>query len=272
MFLLLTILAADVVSPNAQAWALLEAGATEKSAEHREHAVGALGLLPGSARARAMAEKALEDGTPAVRAAAAGSLGQMKARPSIPLMRKKLDAERDGEVAVALIAALYGMDDPAGHEGYYAILTGEKKSGESLVEEQLKMIRDPKAVAKLGFEVGIGFVPFGGLGYRVFRMVTKDDTSPIRAAAALRIAKDPDPRSAAALVKAASDEKWLVRNAAVEALAIRGERRHASVVSPLMTDEHLPVRYTAAAATIRLTTSAVASKAVTPRSTPTVPR
>jgi hypothetical protein len=35
----------------------------------------------------------------------------------------------------------------------------------------MKMLKDPKAMAQMGFEVGIGFVPFAGAGYGVFKAV-----------------------------------------------------------------------------------------------------
>jgi HEAT repeat protein len=106
---------------------------------------------------------------------------------------------------------------------YYAVLTGERKTGESLIDEEKKMLNDPKKLATFGFEEGIGFVPFGGLGYGVFKTLTKDDVSPVRAAAAVALAYDPDPKSGEALVKAASDKSWIVRAAALDAIAQRND-------------------------------------------------
>jgi len=78
-------------------------------------------------------------------------------------------------------------------------------------------------VAKLGFEEGIGFIPFAGIGYEAFKTVAKNDSSPVRAAAANNLAHDPDPGTAKALVKAAADKNWQVRAAALEAIAQRND-------------------------------------------------
>src|SRR5260370_31012806 len=78
-------------------------------------------------------------------------------------------------------------------------------------------------MAKMGFEEGIGFIPFAGMGYEAFKTVTKNDSSPVRAAAAKQLARDPDPGTAKALLKATTDKNWQVRAAALEALAQRGD-------------------------------------------------
>jgi len=64
---------------------------------------------------------------------------------------------------------------------YYAVLTGQRKTGEPLLESQLKMLKDPQELAKIGFEAGMGFIPFGGVGTKVFKTVTQDKVSPVRA-------------------------------------------------------------------------------------------
>ena len=89
----------------------------------------------------------------------------------------------------------------------------------------MEMLKDPQALAKIGFEAGIGFIPFGGLGYKAVKAFTTDKTSPVRAAAAQRLINDPDPTTVQALVNALKDDKWMVRAAAVNALAKRDDRR-----------------------------------------------
>ncbi len=137
---------------------------------------------------------------------------------------------------------------------YYAILTGERKSGASLMDEQKKMLSDPKKLAQFGFEQGIGFIPFAGLGYGAFKMVTKDTTSPVLAAAALTLVKDPDPKSGEALSNAATNNKsWIVRAAALNAIALRGETSLLPAAESQLDDPKEEVQYSAAAAVIRLT-------------------
>jgi hypothetical protein len=198
-----------------------------------------------------MAETALKDEKYQARIAAANALGQMKATASIPKLKAALD-DTDGSVIIAVANALYEMNDPAAYEVFYAVLLGERKSGTSLKESQMKVLNDPKALAKMGFEQGIGFVPFAGAGYSVVKLVTKDDTSPVRAASAQKLVRDPDPKAAEGLAAAATDKKWLVRAAAIDALAKRDDASHLSDIAKAMQDEKDVVRYTAAAAVIRL--------------------
>jgi HEAT repeat protein len=237
--------------PTDKAWSILQQGTADSSSERRSKAFRALALLTGNETAQKMAESALADESAEVRSAAASALGRIGAKTSISKLQQ---AVRDKDVSVVLAAtdALFRLGDPSSFHVYYAVLTGEKKSGEGLLESQMKMIRDPKAMAQMGFEVGIGFVPFAGAGYKVFKVVRKDDSSPVRAAAATRLAGDPDPKSGEALARTANDPKWIVRAAVVDAIARRGDPSLLKAVVPLLDDENDAVKFSAAAAVVRL--------------------
>ena len=237
--------------PTDKAWETLKQGAADESYQVRAKIFRAVALLTGNQTAQEMAESALADERPEVRSAAASALGQMGARTAIP---KLLQAVKDEDVSVVLSAtdALFRLNDPAAFQVYYAVLLGEKKSGEGLVESQIKMLKDPKAMAQMGFEVGMGFVPFAGAGYGVFKAVRKDDSSPVRAAAATKLAADPDPKSGEALAKTASDPKWIVRAAVIDSIARRGDPSLLTAVIPLLDDENETVKFSAAAAIVRL--------------------
>jgi HEAT repeat protein len=242
-----------VKDPKAQAWSVLYAGLSDKSTDKRSTAVQVLGLLPGDAQAEKAAVDALADSRPEVRAAAAQALGDMKAKGAAP---KLVEMFNDKEPAVIMAAAhaLIELGDNRGFNVYYAILTGEQKSGTSLMDEQKKMLNDPKKMAQFGFEQGIGFIPFAGMGYGAFKMLTKDTTSPVLAAAALTLAKDPDPKSGQALATTAAENKsWIVRAAALNAMALRGETALLPTAEAQLGDPKEEVRYSAAAAVIRLT-------------------
>ncbi|HTP31649.1 MAG TPA: HEAT repeat domain-containing protein [Candidatus Acidoferrales bacterium] len=254
-FFLITVASVSLLSaqtPADRSWKILEDAIGSDKTDPRGKAVRALGLITNNARARQLAEHALSDPKTDVQAAAADALGQMGARQSIP---KLIEAIKSNDAAVVFAAAnaLYVLKDPRAYEIYYAVLMGERKTGEGLVDSQMKMIKDPKAMARMGFEAGVGFIPFGGAGLAVFKMVTKDDTSPVRAAAALKLAGDPDPKSAEALMQMASDKKWLVRAAVVDAIAKRGDPSLLKAVWPLLNDDEDTVRFTAAGAILRLT-------------------
>ncbi len=239
-------------TPVDRSWSILDSGVGDKGTDTRVKAVHALGLITNNAKAQHMAEKALSDPKPEVQAAGADALGQMGAKSSAPKLIEALKT-KDSAVVFAAANALYVLNDPRAYEIYYAVLTGERKSGEGLVESQLKMIKDPKALAQIGFEAGVGFIPFGGLGLSVFRTATKDDTSPVRAAAAQKLIRDSDPKTSDALMKTASDNKWMVRAAIVDAIAKRGDPRLLKALWPLLDDNNETVKFTAAAAILRLT-------------------
>ena len=204
-----------------------------------------------------MAEKALADDKPEVRAAAAAALGDLKSKGSIPILEKALDDD-DPSVALAAAHALDLMHEDSAYDVYYEILTGQRRSGKGLIASQTDMLKDPKKVAQLGFEEGIGFIPFAGIGWEAIKVIKKNDSSPIRAAAAKVLAGDPDPDAKKALTDAVGDKSWLVRAAAIEALAKRGDPSAIDAIDPYMFDEKDAVKYTAAAAVVRLTAVAEA--------------
>ncbi len=241
-----------VQSPKAQAWSVLQEGLTNASIDKRKKAVSELGLLSGDGQAEDAALTALKDPKPEVRTAAAQALGDMTAKSAQPQL---LEALNDTDVSVILTAArsLVALGNNKGYEVFYTVLTGEQKSGATLLEQQKKMLHDPKKLAGLGFQAGLGFVPFGSMGYSAYKIFTRDDASPVLAAAALTLAKDPDPSSGQALADAAlQQKKWLVRAAAFEAIARRGDPKLRNAALSGLEDEQAEVQYAAAAAVIRL--------------------
>ena len=238
-------------TPLQKAWDILQTGSQEKSVERRADAIHALGLLPHDNRAREMAESALDDSKPEVRAAAATALGDMLSRASIQKLSETL-SDPDPAVVLAAAHSLLTLHDHAAYDVYYAVLTGQRKASEGVVASGRRLLQDPKKLAEFGVQTGLGFVPLGGLGISAVKMLTKDDSSNVRAAAARILAKDPDPQSRDAIVAALSDRSSVVRRAALEAIAARGDPNLRAEVEPSMDDARDPVQYTAAAAFIRL--------------------
>jgi HEAT repeat protein len=232
-------------------WTTLQAGLAEKG-ENRVIAVRVLGLLENNSKAAEIAAVALGDEKPEVRAAAAAALGQMQAKSAVPKLKESVKAEKEPGVVMAEARSLIALGDPLGYAVYYAVLTGEKKGGGGLLDEQKKMLHDPKKMAQFGFEQGIGFIPFASIGVGAFKAMTKDDTSPVRAAAARILANDADPKSGEALIEASSDKSWLVRAAALDALSHRGDPSAIPKIESKLDDEKPAVRYTAAATVIHL--------------------
>jgi HEAT repeat protein len=199
-----------------------------------------------------MAQNALADQNPNVRAAAARALGPMGAVSSVPKLKAVLE---DREPAVVLAAAhslfLLGDRDDS-YEIDYEMLIGERKTADGFVASGMNELKDPKAVATMGLETGIGFVPFGGEAYEVFKRVSKDNRTPVRAAAARELATDPDPKIGAALARACSDKKWRVRAAAVDAIAKIEDTTLLNAITPVLDDKNDIVRYDASATVLRL--------------------
>jgi HEAT repeat protein len=242
---------APVADDVSRAWTILEQGAANTNASTRAKAVEALGLLVKDNRSRQLAEPKLRDDAPAVRAAAATAIGQIGLTTSAPALKEAL-RDNEADVVFAATAALLHLGDADAYRVYYAVLTGERKTGQPLLDSQLKMLKDPNALARIGFEQGIGFIPFGGIGLQVFKSFRQDNVSPVRAAAAQRLAADPDPATGRALATATTDEKWLVRASAISALATRGDRSLVPAVVARLADENETVRFNAAAAVVRL--------------------
>jgi HEAT repeat protein len=238
-------------TPAEKAWAILQANANEKSIDKRVQAIRVLALMPGNARAFGLAKKAAADEKPEVRAAAATVLGRWHGKSSVALLHQLL-GDKEPSVALAAASALVPFKDPEAYETYYEFLTGERKTGDSLIAGQMKTMRDPKKMAEIGVEQGIGFIPYAGIGLAAFKTLRADDVSPVRAAAAKMLAHDPDPESGQALVRAASDKSWVVKAAALEAIARRGDPQLLDEIVPAMMDDNTSVRCTAAAAVIRL--------------------
>ena len=237
--------------PSDKAWSVLQDALSNKSSDKRAHATHALGSIPNNARAQTLAEKGLTDPNADVRLAAANALGEMKATSARYRLREALK-DREIKVVIAAANALYVLHDPEAYQVYYALLTGERKSSEGLLQSQLDTLRDRKQMEKLLLETGIGFVPFGGMGWEAWKTITQDDTAAVRAAAAEKLVTDPDPKAAQGLVKCIDDKKWQVRAAAVNALGRRGDPRMTETIVPLLFDENDTVRYQAAAAILVL--------------------
>lgn len=237
--------------PRATAWDILSTAAKSDDASSRGRCARALAFLPSNGRARETMEKLLSDQNAGVRVAAASSLGEALSRNSIPKLRQAL-SDDDAAVVIAAAHSLAVMGDSAGFAIYYEVLSGQRKSG-GLIHSQVAILKDPKKLAELGFEQGIGFVPFAGMGWQAIKIIAKDDASPVRAAAARMLARDHDEESRKALAEAVThDRHWPVRLAAAEAIALRGDPRLLQAAEFALSDDKEEVKLTAAAAILRL--------------------
>jgi hypothetical protein len=132
------------------------------------------------------------------------------------------------------------------------MLIGERKTADGFVASGMNELKSPKGVALIGFQTGLGFVPFGGAGYEVFKRASKDDRTPVRVAAAKELATNRDPKIDAVLSRACSDKKWPVRAAAVYAIAKRDNPALLNLITPALEDKNDIVRFEGSAAVLRL--------------------
>ena len=245
-------------SPADQAWTILQAGADNSSTDQRVTTMRVLQLIPRDAKALGVAEKGLQDKEAEVRGAAALSLGAMASKTAIPALLAAAKTDKEGAVVLAAARALIQLGDERGYSVYYAVLTGQRKTGDSLVggeEKQLNdLLRNPRQMEEMAFQQGMGFVPFGGIGLQAFNVIhSSEEKGPILKATSIKIlAKDPDPRTEKALVAATADKHWLVRASAFDALARRGDPAVLPDLTAGFKDDKDEVKLTAAAAVVYL--------------------
>lgn len=234
------------------AWLVLHSGLQNKWASRRCAAVQALSLMHADRRAVRFAVSALHDKNFHVRAAAAVTLGELHDSSTL---RELHAALKDPEVSVVLAAAhsLYLLHDKDAYQIYYAILMGDQKSSDGLVQSQLDRLKDPKQLLQMGFEEGIGFVPFGGMSYEAYRQLRSSGDSGARVAAASILANDPDQITEDALMQTAlSDKTEQVQLAALDALAERGDPKCIERLALNLDNAKSSVQYRTAATIIHL--------------------
>jgi len=255
-FGLLAVLVARCYAQTAptRGWSLLETGSADKSSSERLGAVRVLGLIPDDLHAVGLAEKALDDSDPLVRAAAAIALGQMHASGADAALKQALK-DKELKVVMAAAHALRQLNDPACYDAYYEIYTGERKNDSGVIAQEMTVLHDPKQVAEMGFEEGIGYVPFAGIGWEALQTIMKDrkDGTAAKAALISALATDPDARTKKLLLTATHDENWVLRVATLEAIAKRGDPSFLPDLQHGLDDSKREVRYTAAATIIHLT-------------------
>lgn len=253
LILFLLAAACSAQTRTSPGWPLLEAGLKDKSSGHRLAAVRVLGLIPDDPHAAELAEEALKNANSSVRTAAATSLGQMHASGADASLKQALN-DKNLSVVMAAAHALRLLNDPACYDAYYEIFTGERKNNSGMIAQEMQVLHDPKQLAEMGFNEGIGYVPFAGIGWEALQTIMKDKKSGAAAKAALiaALATDPDARTGKVLLTASQNSNWILRVAALEGIAKRGDATLLPKIEPRLSDPKREVRYAAAATVIHL--------------------
>src|SRR5260221_781011 len=150
-------------NPKVEAWEILDDACTGNKTITRAMAIRVLGLMPNDAKALRLAEKALADEKPEVRAAAATGLGDMKSRSSIPKLKEALD-DTEPPVALAAAHALDEMHDESAFAVYYESLTGQRQAGKDLVASQAAVHYATPKTGDTCFPDRVMIVSFVGIG------------------------------------------------------------------------------------------------------------
>src|SRR6185437_13549326 len=170
-------------------------------------------LLRPERRPIALIEEALGDQQAVVREAACATLGEIKARTSIPKLRMELN-DSVPEVAFAAAKALYNMNDPDGRDVITAVLLGEQADASGYLSGTIRSMKlklhDPKALLMMGIKEGAGFAGPFGMGVPIAEDLLKDNQASGKTVAALLLATDHSPGTLAALRTALSEKNWTV--------------------------------------------------------------
>lgn len=244
--------------PEKTAWEVLKAPMNDKNPDRRRQAItaaGSIGLAPDAVQ---FVEQGLKDNDPLVRQTAAAELGEMKAKQSIPALKRVVSDDDSAEVAFTAAKSLWEMGDRSGRDVIEDVLTGQQKTSESLVggavRDVKRKIHDPKSLALMGFKEASGAIlgPFN-LGLIAAEQAMKDGSGGARTLAATILADECDVQTQRLLQRTCTDDKnWAVRAAAARSLGKCANQDSIPKLEQALSDSRDAVRLMAAAAIIRL--------------------
>lgn len=236
---------------------ILEDALKARNPDTRKAAVQSLGLIgprePYLSELKAM----LKDDDVQVRVAVIASLLDLKDKDTEPTLREAL-SDKVPEVGFAAARALASLGDEKGRDVLIAVLAGEREASTGFFTAQgrsaLRLFYTPKAAIPYLVGRGIGLAHVAGLGLGVASLegLLSDPNISGRAAAALLLSSDNDPRVLIATHAALTDKDETVRAAAVHAIALRDDRTLEPYLLPYLDDGSAAVRTRAAAACLRL--------------------
>jgi HEAT repeat protein len=249
--------ASAIPTPDYRARNLLRDSLTSGNPEVRTQAVQALGLAALREPYMSQLEAMLADKDVGVRVATVASMVDLKNKRTVAALKKALDDDAP-EVGFAAAKALWTLKDPAGREALLSVLAGEMKTSSGFITQQkrdaLRMLHTPRTTFIFAVKQGIGFAPVPGLGTGISSLqgILSDPGVSGRAATALLLGTDKDPKVLRALRDALSDKDSSVRAAAVHSIALRNDPALEKDLVPLLEDKKEAVRVRAAAGYLRL--------------------
>lgn len=249
--------------PNAAvelAWQMLETAVSSAKAQNRIDGLTAIGTLKGSPHTEGILRKALEDSDKDVRVAAVVACANLHDRALIPDLRNALD-DRAAEVSFASAVALWRLKDRSGENILYSVLGGERKASSGFLSSGLhqanKDLHNPSTLAMIGAQQGAYAMlgPFG-IGLDAYKIMHKGNTAnSARVLVANLLADEPTQQTKEELIAALRDKDYFVRGASARALGNFHGKDVNTALLESFGDQKTAVRYVAAAAYIRVTTS-----------------
>ena len=255
--LLVSLPAPTSSATESQARGILEDSLKDKNPDSRMHAVQSLGLVSPREPYITMLEGMLDDKDVEVKLATIASLMDLRSPRTVATLQKALDSDVP-EVSFAAAKALWTLNEADGREALLSVLGGDSKTTSAFItrkkREALRMVHTPKTMFVFVLRQGANFAPVPGLGAGVSSLqgILSDPSVSGRAATALLLSADRDPRVLQALQDALADKDWSVRAAAIHAIALRNNTALQADMVPLFEDSKEAVRDRAAAAYLRL--------------------
>ena len=236
---------------------LLNAAIHDKNPDVRKAAAEALSLMGFRDNVLETLAPMLDDHDFTVRIATVTSLGDLKDRRTLPLLKKALH-DPIAEVDFAAAKVLYQLRDPEGTQFLLDVVSGESKASSNYFNKEkrsaLHMLHTPtKLFIYLGTQAaGMAPVPGLGIGISSAEGILMDPDTSARGASLLLMGNSNDPRLADAVASALGEKDWSLRAAAVHLIAIHPFPAYRGKLVPLLDDKKGAVRLRAAAAYIRL--------------------
>lgn len=244
-------------SAKDQAWGYITDALKDKNPDTRVQAVQSMGLIGAHEPYVSTLVGMLDDKDVEVRVATVTSLVDLQNKKTVPALKKALNDDVP-EVSFAAAKALWGLKDKDGEDALISVLSGETKASSSFINKQkrdaLRMLHTPRPMMMFAIKTGAAFAPVPGLGTGISSLqgILNDPSMSGRAATALLLASDKDPRVLAALIDSLQDKEGSVRAAACHALALRNDRKLEKDLIPMFDDKKAAVRLRAAAGYLRL--------------------
>lgn len=248
---------AQATTTAERAHLILDDALKARNPDTRKVAVQALGLIGSREPYLSQLKAMMQDKDIQVRIAVVGSLLDLKDKDTVPNLQMML-SDTVPEVRFTAAKALWTLNDAQGRDALIAILAGDRPATSGFFTTQgrdlVRVFYAPTTAIPFLVSRTIGFAHVAGLGLGVASLegLLSDPNISARAAAALLLSTDRDPKVLLAMREALADKDETVRAAAVHAIALRDDPTLEADLLPFLDDKTDAVSTRAAAGCLRL--------------------